>query len=242
MNNAESWYSTRPGNETLYQGDVLEGIPIVVMPPASSRPWTILKPSPPVTREQALAGSLPKNFYPRPKEPAPEVWAEQQELVLAKGTKTKVILATQSCDLERRNYFQVVPIYSVGNLHPFKLASLRSLDVLYMFYLPGAEGGFPESYADLTQIVSVHKSYFKNAVPVKCLSAKATILFQAHLAEFFGRPFGFNTRDLVPETGAYTCVNCFHTKLSIQTVDQVKSDPFKGCPGCGDDALWLKLP
>lgn len=238
---ASSWYIPRLGDTGLYQGDVVEGIPVVLMPPASGRPWTILKPSPPTTRDQALAGNLPKNFYPRPKEPDPEVWSNQEELVLAKGIKTRIMILTQSCDIDRRNYLQVAPIYDATGMNNLKLASLRALDIFYMFYLPPDESGFPESYVDLTQIGSIHRSYLKDAVPIKKLSAIATTSLQVHIADFFGRPFGFNTRDLVPESGSYTCVNCFHTKTVIQSLPQTSGEPFTVCPGCGEDALWLKL-
>jgi hypothetical protein len=239
---AASWYIPRPGDPSLYQGDVVAGVPVVLMPPASGRPWAILKPSPPTTRDQALAGNLPKNFYPRPKEPDPEVWSNHEELVLAKGIKTRIIILTQSCDIDRRHYLQVAPIYDAAGMTELKLASLRTQDIFYMFYLPADGADFPESYADLTQIGSVHKSYFKGAVPMKKLSATATTALQAHLADYFGRPFGFNTRDLVPEAGSYACVNCFHTSLTIQTLPQVAGIPFKACAGCGEDAMWLKLP
>ncbi len=239
---AKSWYITREGDSSLYQGDILEGVPVVVMPPASGRPWTILKPSPPVSRDQALLGMLPKNFYPRPKEPDPEVWVEQQELVLAKGIKTRIAVLTQSCDLVHRNYIQVAPVYSSDRLGDMKQQSLRLLDIVYMFYLPPNGANLPESYVDLSQIVSIHRSYLKTATAKIQLSATATIALQTHLADFFGRPFGFNIRDLVPSPGSYVCINCFHTRLAIQQLLQVVGEPFRPCPGCGGDALWLRLP
>lgn len=239
---AQSWYISRPGDSNLYQGDIVEGIPVVFMPPANNKPWTILKPSPPVTRAQALVGYLPKNFYPRPNKPDPEIWSEQQELVLAKGIKKRIMIVTQSCDIVQRHYLQAVPVYDAFTLNGPKLASLRNLDIIYMFYLPGDDSDFPESFADLSQIISVHESYFRSARPMKRLSAIATTALQAHLAEYFGRPFGFNMRDSVPEAGNYTCVNCFHTKLIIKSLPQALGGKFKACEECGEDALWLKLP
>lgn len=53
---AVSWYDVNPDGGSLYQGDLLVGVPVVFMPPAGDGPWVLLRPSHPVTLEGALAG------------------------------------------------------------------------------------------------------------------------------------------------------------------------------------------
>src|SRR5437660_12268460 len=89
-----------------------------------------------------------------------------------------------------------------------KLSELRANDIGSWFHLPVAND-FEESYADLTHITAVSSSYFRPDFLVKRLSALARIELQNALSSFYARPFGFNTRDKVPQAALYACASCF---------------------------------
>ena len=104
------------------------------MPPAGSGKWVLLRPSFPVTLDQALTGNNPKSFRPYVVGTAPEEWKFPDELVLAKATKRTIIVVTQTCDLERRNFLQVAPVYPVDSLSDKKQASVEKNEVNYLFF------------------------------------------------------------------------------------------------------------
>ncbi len=168
---ADDWYDSDPDPTGFFQGDILERVPVVFMPPAGSGKWVLLRPSFPVTLEQALAGNTPKVYRPFVAGTAPEEWKTPDELVLAKATKRTVMVITQTCDLERRNFVQVAPVYHARSLSESKQASLEKSEVNYLFYLPISQPGLSEkSFADLSQITSVHGSYIREAKLAKRLS------------------------------------------------------------------------
>jgi hypothetical protein len=137
---AADWYDSDPDSTGFFQGDILEGVPVVFMPPAGSGKWVLLRPSYPVTLEQALAGNTPKSFRPYVAGTGPEEWKTPDELVLAKATRRTVMVITQTCDLERRNSVQVAPVYPARSLSQSKQASLEKNEVNYLFYLPTLRG------------------------------------------------------------------------------------------------------
>ncbi|MGA2606255.1 MAG: hypothetical protein ABSH01_02225 [Terriglobia bacterium] len=235
-------YDANPDSSSLYQGDVLRGIPLVFMPPAG-KSWILLRPSPGTTLLEALEGRTPKVFAPRSEGALSDAWAHGREFVLAMAEKRTVMIVTQTCDIDNRNFIQVSPVYHADGLTPEKLASLEGDDVKYMFYLPTDSNRIKEkSYADLSQSSPVHKSYLKtDQLVVRHLPAR-TAKLQARLAELQGRQFGFNPSDSVPQTSDYVCANCFFTSASTQRLKMTQGVLFPPCPLCGEAVLWVKLP
>jgi len=239
---ADDWYDPDPDPAGFFQGDILESVPVVLMPPAGSGKWVLLRPSLPVTLEQALAGNTPKLFRPFVAGTAPEEWMTPDELVLAKATKRAIMVITQTCDLERRNFVQVAPVYGVRSLSESKQASVERNEVNYLFYLPIAEPGIgEESFADLSQIISVHNSYIREAKLAKRLSNEGRARLQTHLAKFHGRPFGFSFEDRVSQGGEYVCLRCFLTAAVVEKKCLTAGTDFGGCDRCGSEALWVKI-
>lgn len=215
---------------------------MVSMPPRGDGPWVLLRPSAPLTLEQAIAGNIPKNFRPVMEGSSADAWRSPDELVLAKATKQKVMIATQTCDLVRRRYVQVLPIHALSIIESeHRRESMRANKIISGFYLPSAPPELSdESYADMNLITSVHRSYVRNSVMLKRLSALARVHFQARIAEFFGRPFGFNVTDEVPQQASYLCVRCFLSSATVSQLDMQPGPSFAECPGCGPAALWIK--
>jgi hypothetical protein len=239
---ASDWYDATPDPVGFFQGDILEGVPVVVMPPAGSGKWVLLRPGLPVTRDQALAGNTPKVFRPFVAGTAPDEWVTPDELVLAKATKRAIIVITQTCDLERRNFVQVAPVYPARTMSASKQASLEKNEINYLFFLPMAEPAVPEKcFADLSQITSVHKSYMAQANLKKRLSNEGRARFQMHLSTFHGRPFGFATADAVSQSGDYLCLCCFLTTAVVERATMAAGALFGECNRCGPRALWVKF-
>jgi hypothetical protein len=237
----ERWYETDPDISSYYQGDVVGGVPVVFMPPARSGAWILLRPSAPVSLQQALAGNLPKVFRPVVEHSADDPWQGDEELVLAKATKRPVLLVTQTCDLVHRNFVQVAPVYSADKLSAAKQESLDVNEITYLFCLPQQPGHLERSFADLSQITSVHRSYVAAGRLSVRLSNIGRIALQKHLANFHGRPFGFSPAEAVPQDADYVCANCFMSAARVQMEHIAADQGFPHCPNCGENALWLKF-
>jgi hypothetical protein len=65
---------------------------------------------------------------------------------------------------------------------------------------------------------------------------------QQALSLHFGTQFGFDHEDECPQTGQYSCSNCFHSAMKLQTKRLEAGKPFGVCAGCDEDAAWIKLP
>lgn len=118
------WYESAAEVTTFNQGDILDGIPTVTMSPASDR-WILLRPTPPVTVVDALAGNIPKTFRPHVEQAAPDRWVGGQELVLAKGLKRRVMLVNHGCDIDNRKYYQVAPVYAAADLGEARITACQ---------------------------------------------------------------------------------------------------------------------
>jgi hypothetical protein len=90
----------------------------------------------------------------------------------------------------------------------------------------------------------VPKRYFpKNTVREK-LAARLTILtitaLQEQVAYYFGRPFGFSSRDTVTKAAEYACIPCFYSR-AVSTVRKFEAGlKFEKCETCGHDR-WLRI-
>ena len=152
------------------------------------------------------------------------------------------MLVTQTCDLDYRKHYQIVPVRPLAELeNDRKRQSLRNGEIGYLYHLPARPPEITEdSYADLTLMTSVHKSYFSEGTILCRLTNAERSYFQHSLANFHGSPFGFNTRDTVLLAGRYGCVNCFHAG-GHQTSEIQQGGQFPKCALCGEDALWVQI-
>jgi hypothetical protein len=240
---AASWYDRDPDRGSFYQGDVVSKVPVVFLPPLGDGGWLLLRPDTQHSLEQVLAGQSPKYLKLHSEVTLPDPWRLGKELVFAKAEMTNIILVTQTCDLDHRNFVQVAPVYPAsGLLGPARRESLKTNSINHMFFLPADGGQLAEdSFAELSQITSIHKSYLRGANLATRLTSLGRVRFQNQLANLHGRPFGFNTRDLVPQTAEYLCMNC---AVSMGKGARRRLDAGTACPpcdSCGEDALWTKV-
>ena len=202
----------------------------------------LLRPTSGTTPLEALEGRTPKGFVPRFEGTLSDAWVHGREYVLALAERRTVMIVTQTCDIDNRNFIQVSPVCRTDKMLPEKLSSLESDEIRYMFYLPPDSKRVTEkSYADLSQSTPIHKSYLKAGLLVVRLSPARTAKLQTKLADLQGRQFGFNSRDRAPQTAEYVCANCFFTSASVQRLKMTQGSSFPPCKLCGENVLWVKL-
>ena len=263
MITADQWYEENPDLSNYYQGDVLSEIPFPTLPtflPASKQDtWGILRPRASRNRladnrpVAEIMRNLPNELIGRAAKDVPDAWSDQNgEHIIAHCRKTTVMLISRSCDVDKlqRKHFLVCPVIAVGSLPEAqrteeKLRDLRANDIFHWFYLP-PKGTFPESFADLSIMGHLHRSFFdtellKTNLLVR-LSGAGTAGFQSALSNFYGKQFGFSPPDKVPQAGKFACSSCFHAgRAAHPPKNLVEGDFFGDCPACGEEAMWVRL-
>ena len=265
MVSAQEWYEQNPELQNYYQGDILSGIPFPTLPtffPAAKQDvWGILRPRQFRNRPGAEARpiaevlrNLPNELIGRAAKDVPDAWERPEgEHVIAACRKMTVIMVSRSCDLEKesRKHFLVAPVVPIASLKQEQqtgegLADLRANRKFHCFYLPAKDPVLSESYADLSQMLPLHSTFFDEATLreklIARLSGVGTISFQRLLSEFFGTRFGFAPEDTCPQSGRYACSACFHSgqpEPYSRLVDE--GNRFGDCGMCRENALWVRV-
>lgn len=234
-------YDQNPDGKLFAQGDVVDGVPFVWTPPKSRR-WVLLRPLPtqPVT---APIGGLPRKFNAFLDGELQTAWNRPDgELIMAPGYARPAIILSQSCDLDHRKSVHIAPVLPITEVANDRTKeNIRAGEVGYYYYLPPT-GTFPESFADLTHITTIDPTYLRIDQLLIRLSAVGLTDFMNFLSDYFAKPFGFNTRDTVPQTSSYRCARCFFSGgATIQQLEMKENEPFSSCPSCGTNALWVKV-
>ena len=244
---AQGWYQKDIDVTSFYQGDVVRDVPIIFLPDKISK-WFILRPGPNSKKhvDDILKGEICKWFESAPEGQLKDAWqhGKREELVAAKARRVDAVIMTQTCDLENRSYYQLAPVYPETAQKASSLQHLRDNELNSAFYLPALAPHIVEnSYADLSHTCVVPKSYFPKNDVVQRLSARLTdfarTALQAHIANYFGRPFGFSKNDRALTTAEYSCVSCFFKSGVVVKVEFQAGTHFSLCESCGV-ALWLR--
>ncbi len=245
---SKDWYEPKPDFSSFYQGDIVRDVPVIFLPDKISK-WFLLRPDPAGKKlvDDVLRGDIPKWFESRPEGQVADAWQHEkrEEYVAAKGRLTNVMIVTQSCDIEQRNYYQIASIYQETEQKESALERLKENDLYYTFYLPAFAPHIPvNSYADLSHITLAPKAYFpRNTVEAR-LGARLTELartaLQKQLADYFGRPFGFSLKDRAKVTSDFVCVSCFYRAGEAVRREFQADAHFERCERCGE-ARWIRL-
>jgi hypothetical protein len=259
---AEQWYDPDPEKKNYYQGDVLSKIPFFQLPtfsPAGRQDaWGILRPRinrnrPDTRSSNEVLRNLPNELIGRAAKDLTDAWESPDgEHIIAHSIKMNVMLISRSCDIDKpmRKHFLVSPVIAFQTLKEEqktdeKLNRIRKAEILHWFYLPGKEG-LPESYADLSQMVPLHRSFFEEKLLqtslLTRLSALGTSCLQIALSDFYGTKFGFSPQDLCPQDGRYACSTCFYSGFpTAVSKDVSKGSTFDDCPNCKSESTWVKV-
>lgn len=253
MPSSSDWYDSNPSFQEFSQGDILRDIPFPRWPTNLSpdKPFAILRPP----RVGSLIGRDPKRLpsYWEANVPSgfPDPFGtfEKREWILAECQLRDAIVLSRSCTLDNHKSCTVAPVIYLATLPEEqktekKLENLRAGRVLHCFHLPGVEG-FDESFADLFNMVPIHRKYLKDtdvkSQLLKRLSSVSVMRLQTQLSEFFGNKFGYGHADSCVTTGIYSCSTCFHSGYEVRKVRFAAGETFGECPGCGLEAKFVKI-
>lgn len=259
---AGEWYDPNPDLENFYQGDVIKNIPFFIFPTYSEKSkenkWPVLRPrflKAGRTFEEAMR-QMPADLIAKPAKDIanPALWTNPLgEYIMAAARRTTVMIITRSCAVDKPStkHYLVAPVIAVEDLPkpartPEKLEYLRNNQVFDWFYLPPRDG-LAESFADLSQMLPVHWSFFGDKPSandfIARLSSFGTAELQNLLSDFYGTIFGFSHEDKCPQTATYACSKCFHSgQTEIARKAFVAGEIFGVCPNCASDATWVKIP
>ncbi|SRR5713226_973225 len=245
---AQDWYDQNPDLTSFYQGDIIRDVPIIFLPDKISK-WFILRPSAQSKKhvDDVLRGDICKWFESFPEGTLVDKWTygDREEYVAAKAFLVNVIILTQSCDLEQRGYYQVAPVHPETRQKSQVVHQLRENELNYAFYLPAVAPHLPEnSYAELAHTCVVPKAYFPRDQVALRLGARLTdsarAALQEQIANYFGRPFGFGTRDRARVTAVYACVSCFYKNGASEKKQFEAASNFTPCEKCGA-TRWIRV-
>jgi hypothetical protein len=236
------WYDARPDLTSYYQGDIIRDVPFIFLP-SETRKWFLLRHE--RNAEDILRGDFPRWFEAFPDDGTLlDAWKgpNRSEMVAAQAFLFNVMILTQTCDLVRREYFQIAPVYADEGHDA--IDRLRRNGLFYAFPLPAMVPHLiANSFVDLPQTCAVPRSYFPEESVNQRLSARlsewARTKLQEKITKYFGRPFGFDESDNAKETGDYFCSSCFYLNGASEKKTFEGGRPFTECEKC-KQTRWIK--
>jgi hypothetical protein len=225
----------------LYQGEILVDVPLLLVRKESR--WLLLRTRSGRTIHEALKnGELSGPVQVLDSNQSAEKWrtAIDGDSAVAYLTKRPVLVLSQTCDIQNKDFIQVAPIF---NAAPEDIERLKAGNDLYsVFYLQAHPPHFPDSYADLELMQAVHKTYLKNITSDRHFRLKdeQVRLLQRRITRYFGRPNSYDARaDAVPMTDTYLCVDCFYFDGVATAINCKESERFPECSTCGG-VSWVR--
>ena len=227
----------------LYQGEILVDVPILAMPKPSR--WLLLRTKSGKPVDEALqGGNLGGTVKVLDSNQSKEQWygGSNGDFTLARLSKNPVVVLSQTCDVQTKQFIQVAPIFPAegGSDH---LARLRDGKILSAFWLKEHVPQLPEGYADLELVQAVHQSYVKRLLPQQHfrLSHERARELQRFLTRYYGRPNSFDAgADRAPRDGVYLCVRCFYMDAAVTQVTREEGQDFEVCAVCSGRGWVLK--
>jgi hypothetical protein len=218
----------------LYQGEVLVDVPLLVQPKESR--WQLLRTRSGKKFEEALGnGNLGGKVEVIDSNRSEVEWYAYPEgdFAAARLSKRPVLVLSQTCDIQNKDYIQVAPIYQVP---PEDLELVKSGGLYSAFYLePYPPKILNDGYADFERMQAVHKSFIKRpfaGTHFRLTDAQIRRL-QGAITRYFGRPNAFDVEaDTCPLSGTYLCVGCFYMDGRITSMDRKEGQRFENCPSC----------
>lgn len=162
-----------------FQGDILRNVPIIKAPDTIK-----------IARiDQATEGSAPPKYIVSSEDDIANAYQNGSEVVLANGLRTKVILLSQTCDIQNREFVVIAPIFDLDTVkNNNRKTAIKEGKINYRFYLPVSEV-MPESYVDFTLLSSVRKEFINVSDRILSLSDSYRPHLVWGLNRYFCRPF-----------------------------------------------------
>jgi hypothetical protein len=219
----------------LYQGEVLVDVPILTAPKPGR--WQLLRTGKNEPLDEVLkrVGNLGSHVKVLDSNLSGEQWygATDGDYVAMRLSKRPVLVLSQTCDIQTKDFIQVAPIYP---LPPEDLDRVKRGDLYSVFYMKDHPPDVVhEGFADIEKMQAIHNYYVKRPFPkihFRLSPAKVHDL-QRFITRYFGRPNSFDVEtDTCPRTGTYLCVGCFYIKGQVTTLQRNEGQRFENCPTC----------
>jgi hypothetical protein len=226
----------------IYQGEVLVDVPLLLV--QKDKRWLLLRTNSGRTIHEALKdGGIGGTVKVLDSNQTEAKWrnAIDGDSVVAYLTKRPVLVLSQTCDCENKDFIHVAPIYAAD---PEDIGKLKAgKDVYSAFYLESHPPHIPAaSFADLERMQAIHKSYINRLDLAQHfrLKDKHVRNLQRHITRYFGRPNSFDSRvDVVPRTDTYLCIECFYFDGVATAVTFEEGAPFRECEKC-HGVKWVR--
>lgn len=239
----DSFYDAAPPEPHLiYQGEILVEVPLLLVQKETR--WLLLRTRSGRTIHEALKdGGIGGTVQVLDSHLSEEKWrnAYDGDSAVAYLTKRPVLVLTQTCDIEHKDFIQVAPIYPAD---PDDIEKLKTGNDSYSaFYLAARPPHLPtESFADLERMQAVHKTYIRHLKQEQHFRLTSTNVqeLQRYITRYFGRPNSYDARtDSAPMTGTYLCVDCFYLDGIATAADLKAADHFYECEIC-HGVKWVR--
>ncbi len=172
------YYVPPPSPNNLYQGDVLGNTPVTI--PSSE--IQLFRP-----------GNNPAVYSARD---LPDAFNSGTELLITEAYKTKVMILSQTCDAQNREFIVIAPIQPMSQVtNPDRRNAIVEGKVNYRFWLPACDV-LEESFVELTILNSVPKALVGVENRILTLSDGARHGLTDVLHRFFCRPLFFTPDQL----------------------------------------------
>ena len=194
----DDFYEENPPRE-LQQGDVLVGVPILLLPKSEE---LLLLRGP---RSRHRLEELPAGLVEVVREQAIGDAFDAPEFVSVSCVRTIAVLMTQTCDLVRNEVWAVAPLEPLdesidrGNLYGGK----------YKKYFPFPKHQhFDESMIDITDLRSIRQENVGLGNRIASLKMPIQQLLSDRFLHAMGRRWGHAKDEEVPKDGKYRCLGC----------------------------------
>jgi hypothetical protein len=230
--------------DQLYQGEILTNVPILSMPKPTR--WLLLRTRSGRRVDEALNyGTSSGLVNVLDSNQTREVWDSdgRGDFVMAVLDKRPVLVLSQNCDVQHKEFIQVAPIFPAQG-DATDTERLKEGRRFSAFWIKTHAPEIPtDSYADLELMQAIHKSYIKRITAAQHLRLNAgrTRLLQVFITRYFGRPNAFDGgSDKAPATGFYLCVKCLYMDGHATPVSIQQGSEFSSCASCSGKQWVLK--
>ena len=231
----DDFYDADPPND-LQQGDVLVGVPLLLLP--RSEELLLLR---------SLAGrnrvnELPAGQVEVVREKVVGDAFDAEEFVGVAAIRTVAVLMTQTCDLARNEFWVVSPLEPLDR-QVIDRGNLYGGHYQKLFPYPKHEY-FEESLIDITGLHSVRPENVGLANRVASVKFPIQQLLSDRFLHAMGRRWGYAGGEEIPKDGKYRCLGCNDFDMPVQERAFKKGEKFPDCDRCASirrSAQWYPL-
>jgi hypothetical protein len=171
------FYEYNPDPIRLYQGDIIKNFPVTELPENIK-----------LVRLKEKGENYSEAFV-YDKDQIDNAFENGSEVILANATLMNVMILSQTCDIEHREFVSIAPVFNIYNIEKSaKREAVRKGKTFYRFFLPSSEN-FQESFLDITTINSVKRVTLKIENRILSLSHYGRHHLVYFINSYFNRPF-----------------------------------------------------